>query len=95
MFCPKCGGVMIPIKKNGKTILRCTKCGYEMEAPSNTVNEYKTVSKTAEKEKVLTTKTIGQEQNVDSEENKEELEQAKEDYYELVLDQMGEYGDQI
>ncbi|WP_281086581.1 transcription elongation factor [Caldisphaera lagunensis] len=95
MFCPKCGGVMVPIKKNGKVLLRCTKCGYEMEATSNAVNEYKSVSKTAEKEKVLTTKTVGQEENVNSEENKEELEQAKEDYYELVLDQMGEYGDQI
>jgi DNA-directed RNA polymerase subunit M len=95
MFCPKCGGVMIPIKKDGKVIMKCTKCGYEMEAPDKAVKEYKSVTKAAEKEKVLTTKTVGQEQDVNKEENKEELEQAKEDYYELVLDQMGEYGDQV
>lgn len=86
---------MIPIKKNGKAVLRCTKCGYEIEATNREMNEYKSISKTTEKEKVLTTKTVGQEQDVNNEENKEELEQAKEDYYELVLDQMGEYGDQI
>lgn len=27
-FCPKCGSIMVPATKNGKKILRCTKCGY-------------------------------------------------------------------
>ncbi|MEB2792691.1 MAG: transcription elongation factor [Caldisphaeraceae archaeon] len=93
MFCPKCGGVMIPIKKNGKIILRCTKCGYEMKATEKAMKEYTNINKTTEKEKVLTTKTIGQEESTNNEETKEEFEQAKEEYYELVLDQMGEYGD--
>lgn len=29
-FCPKCGGLMVPTKKDGKKYLKCTKCGYEM-----------------------------------------------------------------
>jgi DNA-directed RNA polymerase subunit M len=37
---------------------------------------------------------VSKEVKVDTEENKAELEQAKEDYYELVLDEMGEYGEQ-
>lgn len=31
MFCPKCGTIMVPRKKNGKTVLVCPKCGYVEE----------------------------------------------------------------
>ena len=30
-FCPKCGSMMIPKKKEGKTILVCPSCGYIKE----------------------------------------------------------------
>ena len=29
-FCPKCGSLMIPKRKDGKIVLVCTNCGYEM-----------------------------------------------------------------
>ncbi len=29
-FCPKCGSIMIPKKKDGRIVLVCTNCGYEM-----------------------------------------------------------------
>ncbi len=93
-FCPRCGGLMVPIKKGKVTVLKCTRCGYEMPMDSVSAKEYKAVAKPGEK-KVYTTKAVGKEVQVNTEENKEELEQAKEDYYELVLDEMGEYGEQV
>ena len=32
-FCPRCGGLMLPVRKEGnRVILRCNRCGYEEEA---------------------------------------------------------------
>ena len=28
-FCPKCGNLMVPTRRNGRTILKCRVCGYE------------------------------------------------------------------
>ena len=92
-FCPVCGGVMVPVKKKDKTIvLRCTRCGYEIEIDASSAKGYAATAKSGQK--VLTTKVVSKEVKVDTEESREELEQAKEDYYELVLDEMGEYGEQ-
>ncbi|ALU11838.1 DNA-directed RNA polymerase subunit M [Ignicoccus islandicus DSM 13165] len=33
-FCPRCKSLMIVTKKDGKTILKCPKCGYEIEPKS-------------------------------------------------------------
>jgi DNA-directed RNA polymerase subunit M len=41
---------------------------------------------------VLTTKAISRKRQLDTT-RQEELEQAKDAYYEVVLDQMGEYGE--
>ncbi|ABU82034.1 transcription factor S [Ignicoccus hospitalis] len=30
-FCPKCGSLMVARRVGGKTILKCMRCGYEME----------------------------------------------------------------
>jgi len=30
-FCPKCGSIMVPTRKNGKIYMKCTRCGYEVE----------------------------------------------------------------
>jgi DNA-directed RNA polymerase subunit M len=43
-------------------------------------------------QKVLTTKIIAKKRGLDTK-RREELEQAKDSYYEIVLDQMGEYGE--
>ncbi|MCE4624277.1 MAG: transcription elongation factor [Desulfurococcales archaeon] len=90
-FCPKCGGPMVPVKKGDKIVLRCTKCGYEMPAPPDVIKRYKHVARPHSKEKVVTTKVISKPQQ--SELDREMLEQAKEEYYEFVLEQMGEYGE--
>ncbi|MEM1508890.1 MAG: transcription factor S [Thermofilaceae archaeon] len=28
-YCPKCGSLMLPQRRNDKTVLRCQRCGYE------------------------------------------------------------------
>lgn len=94
MYCPRCRGVMVPIRGRrirDKVILRCRNCGYEVEAGPEVLKEYRAREGVSEEAKVLTTKTVGK--PLQRRVSKEELEQAKEDYYELVLDQMGEYGE--
>lgn len=94
MYCPRCRGIMVPIRgrsSKGKAILKCRNCGYEMEASPDVLKEYRAREGVSDEAKVLTTKTIGK--PLQRRVSKEELEQAKEDYYELVLDQMGEYGE--
>ena len=88
-FCPKCGGIMVPVRKDGEIVLKCQKCGYEMPATEEDLKKYRVRSKGGEK--VLTTKVISKVEQAGM--NKEELEQAKEEFYELVLDQLGEYGE--
>ena len=36
MFCPKCGGLLVPKKENGKTVLVCS-CGYKKKAEGSDV----------------------------------------------------------
>ncbi|MEZ0393634.1 MAG: transcription factor S [Desulfurococcaceae archaeon] len=31
-FCPRCGGVMKPVKKGDEYYLACTRCGYQIKA---------------------------------------------------------------
>ncbi len=89
-FCPKCGGAMVPRVEAGKRYLLCVRCKYREEVGSEDVKtHYKGVEKT--REKVLTTKTVSRLQSRKL--SKEELESIKEEYYEFVLDQMGEYGE--
>ena len=47
MFCPKCGGLMVPIKKKGKIVYKCTVCGYEMEG-----KQEKIIEKTKKKKEI-------------------------------------------
>jgi len=89
-FCPKCGGLMVPKKKeDGTVVLVCMRCGYEMPADEKTLASYKGESKPTMR--IITTKVVSRAKNVRV--SREELEQAREDYYELVLDQIGEYGE--
>ncbi|MEB3806397.1 MAG: transcription elongation factor [Desulfurococcales archaeon] len=90
-YCPKCGGPMFPIKKGDKIYLKCRRCGYEMEATEKDLEKYRVVRKADEKHKVVTTKVVSQVRRTQG--SPEDLESAKEEYYELVLDQLGEYGE--
>lgn len=90
-YCPKCGGPMYPVKKSDGIYLKCRRCGYEVKATEKDLEKYKVVHKTEAKDKVVNTKVVTEAKK--SAATPEELESAKEEYYELVLDQLGEYGD--
>jgi DNA-directed RNA polymerase subunit M len=85
---------MVPRKKNGKIVLVCTRCGYEIEASEKDLKSYMATSKAEKEAHVKTTGEVSETTTTSSAaKTKEELEQARENYYELVLDQLGEYGE--
>ncbi|WP_170166191.1 zf-TFIIB domain-containing protein [Sulfodiicoccus acidiphilus] len=84
-FCPKCGGAMVPVKRDGKELLRCTKCKYEEEMKKESKKEYVVTETKNKSEKVLTTSLVSDKSGRKREE--EELEQEREEYYrEIGLD---------
>ncbi len=85
-FCPKCGTMMVPVRKGKKTILKCPKCGYEEELHTNTKDYKIEIKETTQK--VRTTSVVSEEE--EKKRTKEELEQEKEEFYEVFLDLMSE-----
>jgi DNA-directed RNA polymerase subunit M len=84
MFCPKCGGVMVPVQIEGRKIFRCTKCGYEMPATQDSVQSYVTTSRISSDTKVKTSKISESSSKISR--SIEEIEQEKEEFYEIFLD---------
>ena len=84
MFCPKCKALMQVVRKDGKVVFKCPKCGYEVEAkkPSKIVRP-------VEKEKhiVTTSKVVkAEDRKTLTEEEKEMLQ----DYYrDIFLENFG------
>jgi len=89
-FCPKCGGLLVPIKKeDGSTVLKCSKCGYEA---SSQKPSYKIETPTSTATRVHTTSIISNGKTITR--KKEEIEQEKEEYYkELFLELLHEEED--
>ena len=85
-FCPKCGTMMVPVRKGNKVILKCPKCGYE-EVLKGSIKDYKIEIKEPS-QKVKTTSVVSEKKEKSRE--REELEQEKEDYYEVFLDLMSQ-----
>ena len=87
-FCPKCGTMLVPLRKGKKLVLKCPSCGYE-EKPKKTSNDYKIEVKTESSRKVKTTSIIS-EATITQLKKGEELEQEKEEFYEVFLELMSE-----
>jgi DNA-directed RNA polymerase subunit M len=77
-FCPKCGGMMIPTKKELKRLYVCSKCKYEEEIKED-LKGYKLVEEKSPDQKVYTTSIISESNSSVS--LKEELEHEREEYY--------------
>jgi len=82
-FCPKCGGLMVPVKEKEKTVLKCTKCGYVMKLEKGA--EYKLREEVDKKSRVKTTSIVSSERG-QAGPSIEEKEQRVEDYYEIALE---------
>jgi|Deesub1362B_J571_1020462.scaffolds.fasta_scaffold49371_1 DNA-directed RNA polymerase subunit M len=89
-FCPKCGTLLVPSKKGKKSTLKCPKCGYEERIKRAAKSEYKLSVKADTNLKVKTTSLVSEKKEVLR--KKEEIEQEKEEFYEVLLDLMKEEG---
>ncbi len=88
-FCPKCGGLLMPSRRGDKTILKCSKCGFEIDTSSSSSGEYRLTLPTEASSRVMTTSIVS-EGKVRSR-SREEIEQEKEEYYkELFLELLRE-----
>ncbi|MEM2020878.1 MAG: DNA-directed RNA polymerase subunit M [Zestosphaera sp.] len=85
-FCPKCGTMLMPVKEGDKTYLVCPRCGYKEALKEG--GKYKLESKTSNERRVKTTSVVSSEG--EKLRKSEELEQEKENYYEIFLDLMSE-----
>ncbi|MCD6324063.1 MAG: DNA-directed RNA polymerase subunit M [Desulfurococcales archaeon] len=85
-FCPKCGTMMVPVRKGKKTVLKCPKCGYEEVLNTNNRDYKIEIKETAQKVRTTSVVSEGEEKK----RTKEELEQEKEEFYEVFLDLMSE-----
>ncbi|MEM0015368.1 MAG: DNA-directed RNA polymerase subunit M [Zestosphaera sp.] len=85
-FCPKCGTMLMPVKEGDKTYLVCPRCGYREVLKERA--KYKLESKTSNERRVKTTSVVSSEG--EKLRKSEELEQEKENYYEIFLDLMSE-----
>lgn len=83
-FCPKCGGVMMPVKRGSAIYLKCSKCGHEKKASSEALKGYMLSRETDKSMRVKTTSRISETRRTSR--SLEELEQEKEEYYEIFLD---------
>lgn len=72
-FCPKDGTLMVPVKKDGHTVLRCPKCGHEVRLTERDKKEYsvKTIVSEDKKRGVMTAAEAS------AEIDKEELEELR------------------
>ncbi len=84
-FCPKCGSMLLPEKRGKKLVLRCPECGYEEVVKSSETKEYRLEVK-ATGSKVKTTSVVSEEST--TKRSEEELEQEKEEFYEVFLEIM-------
>jgi len=78
---------MVPVRKGGKTILKCTKCGYEMK-PGKEKDKYKISEKVKEDKRVKTTSLVSVPSTTRI--SSEEQQQRLEEYYEIALELLQE-----
>lgn len=52
-FCPRDGSLLVPVKKEGRTVLRCPKCGYEEPVNEAVKTAYKSKSVVEKKNEIL------------------------------------------
>ena len=89
-FCPKCGGIMMPVgRRDGKIVLKCMRCGYEMLVDSKEASRhYRIETRVPSEERVVTTSRVSE--GGGRLRDQEEWEQEREEYREVLLEQLQE-----
>ncbi len=81
VFCPRCGSLMTPIRRENATYLKCSKCGYEVK--SQDYRRYDIRQQVDPSKRVLTAVTS---EARDTRLTPEEREMLRE-YYEVFLEE--------
>jgi DNA-directed RNA polymerase subunit M/transcription elongation factor TFIIS len=80
-FCEKCGAMMLPKKKDGKTVLICRECGHEKPAGSGSLKvEYRI--KHSPREKIVVVEEDSERKEDISEDERRERRKAILEFYE-------------
>ena len=77
----------MPTRRNDKTILKCPRCGYEIEIKGDVKRDYRIEAKSGIASKIKTTSVVSE--GTGSHRSREEIEQEKEEFYEVFLELMG------
>ena len=89
-FCPRCGGLMIPVGKQGdKIILKCTRCGYVEVVESKQLKDYTLKEETPAEERTITTLKVSEAKKKPPK-SLEEWEQEREEYREVLQELLQE-----
>jgi len=83
-FCPRDGTLLVPVRREGRTVLKCNKCGYEEEVVEATTYRQKSIIGEDKKRGVAMEYAIRQE--VD----REELEEYRKQLLENLRESEGE-----
>ncbi len=87
-FCPKCGKLLIPNKKDSKIYLICRNCGFEK--PASESKGYKIVQPVDENKRRKT--LVVDASQIKGRKRKEEERELMADYYEVFLENFQEEG---
>ncbi len=77
----------MPIRKGKKLILKCPSCGYEVEVKGDLRRDYRIEARSDTASKIKTTSVVSEARA--GYRSKEEIEQEKEEFYEVFLELMG------
>lgn len=85
-FCPRCGGPLVPTRKNGTMCLKCTKCGFEIKASKKDSAAYGLKYSVEDSKRVATSReTEAREAKLTPEER-----EMLQEYYEVFLQEFAE-----
>jgi len=82
-FCPKCGGLMTPMKQGGKVVLKCMRCGYTEEINPRDAASYRLSEQIPANERTITTLRVSK-AKWKPPKSLEEWEQEREEYREVL-----------
>ena len=89
-FCPRCGSLMVPASREGDVVLlKCTRCGYEMRVKASELQGYTLAARSPAEERIITTSQVSEARRRPFR-TMEEWEQEREEYKEILLEQLQE-----
>jgi DNA-directed RNA polymerase subunit M len=82
-FCPRCGGPMMPVRKDGEVFFKCSKCGYEVKATKKDLEKYGMKYQVESSKRVATARATESKASGLTPEEREMLQE----YYEIFLEE--------